>query len=114
MKNYSGLYYSAIHLAEIYSSRDTEKSLDYLKQAYEYSKQLNEPLYIAGATIELGDFYILRKDYENAYKYYIVAYNISKLSFNKENLSKIESRINDIKSKVIDSEFKRLQEKYDK
>lgn len=114
MKNYSGLYYSAIHLAEIYSARDTEKSLDYLKQAYEYSKQLNEPLYIAGATIELGDFYILRKDYENAYKYYISAYNISKLSFNKENLNKIEARIEDVKSKVVESEFKRLQEKYDK
>lgn len=77
-KNYSGLYYSAIHLAEIYSAQDTNKSLDFMMQALSYAKQLNEPFYIAGASLELGDYYMLRRDVDGAYRYFILAYNVAK------------------------------------
>jgi len=114
MKNYNGLYYSTSHLAEIYAPLDANKSLDYHKQALGYAKQLNEPFYIAGANLQLGDFYILRKDFEHAYKYFIAAYNVAKHSFSKDNLDKIESRIDDIKLRIKEDEFKILQEKYGK
>ena len=113
-KNYNGLYYSAIHLAEIYSSQDTNKSLDFMMQALSYAKQLNEPFYIAGASLELGDYYMLRRDVDSAYKYFISAYNIAKKSFTKDNLSKIQSRIDDIKHRLSEQDFKTLQEKYGK
>ena len=58
MKNYNGLYYSAIHLAEIYASGNDEKSLEYMNKALEYAKLLKEPFYIAGASLEIGDFII--------------------------------------------------------
>lgn len=114
MKNYNGLYSSASHLAEIYSSQDANKSLDYLKQALGYAKLLNEPFYLAGASIELGDYYLLRKDIEHAYKYFIEAYNVAKNSFTKDNLYKIQSRIEDIKRIVNEDKFIELQEKYGK
>ena len=113
-KNYSGLYYSAIHLAEIYSAQDTNKSLDFMMQALSYAKQLNEPFYIAGASLELGDYYMLRRDVDSAYKYFISAYNIAKKSFTKDNLNKIQSRIDDIKHRLNEQDFKKLQEKYGK
>lgn len=113
-KNYNGLYYSAIHLAEIYSSQDTNKSLDFMTQALSYAKQLNEPFYVADASLLLGDFYMLRRDVNNAYKYFISAYNVAKHSFSKDNLDKIQSRIDDVKRKLSEQDFKQLQDKYGK
>lgn len=113
-KNYNGLYYSAIHLAEIYSSQDTNKSLDFMTQALSYAKQLNEPFYVADASLLLGDFYMLRRDVNNAYKYFISAYNVAKHSFSKDNLDKIQARIDDVKRKLSEQDFKQLQDKYGK
>ncbi len=114
MNNYSGIYSSSLHLAEIYAPIDNQKTVEYIKKALDCARKLNEPFYIAGASLELGDFYLLRRDNENAYKYFIEAYAIAKNSFSKENLKKITSRINDIKSKIQPEEFEKLQEKYGK
>lgn len=114
MKNYNGLYASAIHLAEIYASGNDEKSLEYMNKALEYAKLLKEPYYIAGASLELGDFYYLRKEIELAYKYFMEAYKVAKISFTKDNLDKIVSRIDDIQKRVKEDEFLKLQEKYGK
>lgn len=114
MKNYNGLYCSAIHLAEIYSSSSDEKSLEYMNKAYEYAKLLKEPFYIAGAALEIGDFYFLRRNNELAYKYFIYAYTVAKDSFSKDNLDKITSRIDDVKKRLIPAEFEKLQGKYGK
>lgn len=114
MKNYNGLYHSTKHLAEIYSAENSEKSLEYMNQALDYAKQLNEPFYIAEAYLELGDYYFLRKDFEKAYKYFIDAYEIAKHTFSKDNLDKILSRLDNVKRRVPESEFDLLQEKYGK
>lgn len=114
MKNYNGLYHSALHLAEIYSAQDVEKSLECMNKALDYAKQLNDPFYIAEAYLELGDFYLLRKDFENSYKYFIDAYEIAKHMFSKDNLDKIISRLDNVKRRVTESEFNLLQEKYGK
>ena len=114
MKNYNGLYGSAIHLAEIYSSSDDKKSLEYMNKALEYAKILKEPFYIAGASLELGDFYFLRRDNEHAYRYFIEAYLVAKNSFTRDNLDKITSRLDDVKRRVGEAGFVKLQEKYGK
>lgn len=114
MRNYNGLYSSAIHLAEIYSASDETKSLEYMNKALEYAKLLKEPFYIAGAMLEIGDFYYLRKNYDNAYKYFIDAYRVAKTSFTQDNLNKITSRINDLQKRIKSDEYLRLQEKYGK
>jgi hypothetical protein len=114
MKNYNGLYTSSTRIAEIYATTDKEKALEYFNKALEYAKNLKEPFYIAGTYLELGDFYYLRKDIENAYKYFILTYNVAKQSFSKDNLDKISSRIDDVKRKVSEEEFLKLQEKYGK
>jgi len=114
MNNFSGIYSSSLHLAEIYAPIDEQKAVEYMKNALNCAQKINEPFYIAGASLELGDFYFLRRDNENAYKHFIEAYNIAKNSFSKENLAKITSRINDIKSKIRPEIFEKLQEKYGK
>lgn len=114
MKNYYGLYNSAIRLSEIYSSKNTAKSLEYLNSASEYAKKLNEPFYIAEADMLSGDFYFVRKDFEQAYKFFIEAFNTGKNSLTKDNLDKIKLRIEDIKHTVSENEFNRLREKYEK
>src|SRR5574344_922843 len=113
-KDYNGLYFSAGHLAEIYSSFDTEKALNYMTQALEYAKELKEAFYIANASLELGDYFFVRKNIEPAYKYFIEAYKIAQKSFTKENLNKIESRLEDIKRQVSEEQYQTLQDKYGK
>ncbi len=114
MKNYSGLYDSAIHLAEIYSSKEDVMTLEYMNKALEYAKMLNDPFFIAGAMLELGDFYFLRRDNEHSYKYFIEAYNVAKISLTGDNLDRIRSRIQDVEKRAPQSEFVKLQEKYGK
>ncbi len=114
MRNYNGLYVSAIHLAEIYSSKDDTKTVEYLHKALEYAKLMKEPFYIAGAALETGDYYFLRRDMEHAYKYFIDAYNVAKNSFTKDNLDKITTRIEDLKKRITEAELRKLQEKYGK
>lgn len=114
MRNYNGLYGSAIHLAEIYAASSDEKSLEYMNKALEYAKLLKEPFYIVGASLEIGDYYYLRKDFEKAYRYFMDAYNVAKISFTQDNLNKIVSRINDLQKRIKEDEFLKLQEKYGK
>ena len=113
-KNYNGLYGTAIHLAEIYASTDEEKSLEYMNKALEYAKLINEPFYIAGASVEIGDFYFLRKDYEKAYQSFIEAYKIAQNSFSKDNINKVASRIEDIQKRVTEEQMDSFEEKYGK
>ncbi len=113
-KNYNGLYNSEHALYEIYSSQDSEKSLYHLKNAYNYAKKINESYYISEISSELGNFYLLRKDFGNAYKYFLEAYNVSKL-LKQDNISeKYQSKVNYIKLFISDSDFEKLQEKYGK
>ena len=114
MKNYHGLYNSAIHLAEIFASKDDIKALEYMNMALEYAQMTKDPFYIAGALLELGDFYFVRRNMEFAYKYFIQAYNVAKVSFTKDNLDKITERLEDVKKRVTEQNLKLYQEKYGK
>ena len=113
-KNYNGLYSSARHLSEIFAPKDSTKSLEYLKQAYNYAKELNEPFYIADVSSEIGNFYLLRKDFENAYKYFVQAKNTAKTSMTKDNAQKFDSKIEYLKKFTPQEEFAKLEEKYGK
>jgi len=113
-KNYNGLYNSAVHLAEIFVSSDDSKAIKYMNKALEYAEILKEPFYIAGACLDLGDFYYLRRNNEKAFEYFIKAYNTAKNTFSKDNLDKITSRIDDIKKHIPEEIFNEYREKYEK
>ena len=113
-RNYNGLYSSARHLSEIFAPKDSTKSLEYLKHAYNYAKELNEPFYIADVSSEIGNFYLLRKDFENAYKYFVQAKNTAKTSMTKDNAQKFDSKIEYLKKFIPQDEFDKLEEKYGK
>ena len=113
-RNYNGLYSSTRHLSEIFAPKDSAKSLEYLKHAYNYAKELNEPFYIADVSSEIGNFYLLRKDFENTYKYFIQAKNTAKTSMTKDNAQKFDSKIEYLKKFIPQEEFMKLEEKYGK
>ncbi len=114
MNNYNGLYSSNRHLSEIFAPKDSAKSLEYLKQAFNYAKQLSEPYYIADVALEIGNFYLLRKDFENSFKYFVIAKNTAKTSMSKDNSEKFESKIEYLKKFISQEQFENLREKYDK
>lgn len=103
--NYNGMYLSSTKLAEIYTRRNPEKCLEYLKRAKAYALELNETFYIASSEIALGDFYYGRKENENALKHYISAHKLAQNNFSKDNISKITMRINDIKLRIGEDKF---------
>ena len=113
-ENYNGMYYSSIHLGEIYAAKNDALALKHLNNALEYATKLNEPFYIAGASIEIGEYHLKRRNFDEAYKMYINAYNVAAKSFTKDNLDKIQSRINDVKRRVPEEKFIQLQEQYGK
>ena len=113
-KNYNGLYSSERSLAEIYSSKDSNLSFEHLFNAYNYAKQLNEPYYMSDSASEIGNYYLLRKDFENAYKYFALAYDTIKNSSAKDNSEKLLSKMDYIKLFVSEEQFKEFQEKYGK
>lgn len=114
MKNYNGLYSSTRHLSEIYSSKNSSKSLEYLNQAYYFAKKLNEPYYITDLAFEIGNYYLLRKDFDNAYKYFILARNTAKISLLKDNEERFDSKLDYIKKYTSLEEYKELENKYGK
>ena len=101
-------------MSEIFAPKDSAKSLEYLKQAFNYAKQLSEPYYIADVALEIGNFYLLRKDFENSFKYFVLAKNTAKTSMSKDNSEKFESKIEYLKKFISQEQFENLREKYDK
>lgn len=99
-KNYNGMYTNAHSLAEIYSSKDENKSLHYLNLAKKYAKELNEPYYMIDISMEIGNYYLLRKDFQKTLSSYEEAYNIAKRSFSKDNTDKIKNKIDYVKNLI--------------
>lgn len=112
--NYNGLYYSSLHLGEIHAAKNDTLAIQYMNKALEYAKLLNEPFYIAGASVEIGEFYLRRRKFDLAYEAFINACKVAEKSFTKDNLDKIRSHLSDVKRRVSDEVFAQLQEKYGK
>ena len=113
-KNYNGLYVSSSRLAEIYSSTDDNKAMEYYNDALSYARKLNEPFYIVSTFLELADFYSLRRNFEFAYKNLIEAYKLAKTTLTQDNLDKIVSRLEELKKRITVAELMRYQAKYGK
>ncbi|MBP3820375.1 hypothetical protein J6G99_01865 [bacterium] len=96
VKNYNGLYLSARHLAEIFASKDEIKSLNWLIKAQAYAHQLNEPYYLEDISFEIGNYYLLRKNYKSALENFEEALKYS----SKENSDKISSKIEYVKGLI--------------
>ena len=96
-KNYNALYQTSKRLAEIYSGKDSSKSLKYLLNAYDYAKKLKEQYYIADISYEIGNYYLLRKNFELALKYMQEALDIAQSSLSKDDIARIKSKIDYIK-----------------
>ena len=110
-KNFNGLYYSYLRLAEIYTNTDKSTAIEYFNKAIEYADKTSDEFCIATAYIEAGDFYFNIKQYEFAYEKYA---HIRSLPLSNENKNKLTERINAVKSKVSTEKYKELSDKYDK
>ena len=96
-KNYNGLYSTVRHLSEIYSGKDASKSLKYLNMAYSFAKKLNEPYYIVDTSYEIGNYYLIRKEFSLALKYMEEALRVATSSLPEEDAVRIVSKIDYIK-----------------
>ena len=92
-KNYNGLYSTSRHLAEIYSGKNSEQALKYLESANSYARRLKEPYYIADIEYEIGNYYLLRKDFKESIKHLHEAKDIAGTSLPKEDVDRIEAKI---------------------
>lgn len=106
--NFNGIYNSSIQLAQMYKSKDFDKTVEFYKMAKNSAHKLNEPFYIASVNLNFGDFIIHYGQIENALKLYLEALAVAKDNFKPSNISKIELRINDIKSKIGEEKFNNI------
>ena len=111
-KNYNGLYSSSRHLSEIYSSRDSAKSLEYLLKSGEYAKELNEAFYMADIDSEIANYYLLRKDYENAYKYLHQALEVARTSLSQDNAQKFVQKVQYLQKFIPQDKIGQYRVKY--
>ena len=112
--NYDGIYYSAIHLANIYFSSSPKKSYQYIKMAKNSAEMLNDIFYIAQAHLLTGDYYYRTNKNEEALKEYITVYMSVKEEFSKENLKKVTDRIRDMELRLGEEKYTEIMKNYAK
>ena len=108
-KNLNGMYASSMKLAEIFSSKDIEKSVEYYNKSIEYAYKLNENFYIISATTALGDFYFNHNEINLSFKNYKIALDLTQNAQHNDNYNKIIQRIEDIKIKIGEERFNELE-----
>ena len=97
-KNYNGIYATSRHLADLYSGKSTQEALHYLEIANLSAQKLKEPYYLSDINYELGNYHLLRKNFEQALKYFDISLEIATNSLSKEDIDKIKAKIDYIKN----------------
>ncbi len=111
--NYDGIYYTALHIAQIYNNRHSELAYSYLKDAKQSAEFLNEAFYITEAHIALGDYYYNISDKsEEALIEYCSAKQVARNSQEEIDLKNIEKRINDMKLRMNKKTYSEIIKKY--
>lgn len=113
--NFDGIYYTALHIAKIYTLKGSKQALDYLIEAKKSAEFINEDFYIMQASIALGDYYYSRPaNYKDGLTEYFKAKSIAKNNSLSVDISKIERRIQDMKLRMDKNDYLQIERKYDK
>ena len=106
--NNEGLYYSYLKLAKILEEENDEKTHEYLVNALNSAKKLDDVSYQISAYIELGDYYTRNDYYKKALKSYVLVKSIAASNMLKDVEFQIDGKMNKIKTKLGEVEYLRL------
>ena len=107
--NYDGIYYNAIHLANIYVEEKSKKALKYLLEAKKSAEFLNEEAFIIESSIALGDYYYNKATTKKeSLQEYLKAQKIAENYNGSIDIDKINQRINDMKLRMSPDEFSEI------
>lgn len=112
--NHEGLFYSYTKLARLYKKDNQEKAHEILLKALSSAKRFDDITYAVTTYIEIGDNYLLAKDYKRAIKSYILAKRLIPEHTTEDLAEKINSRINKIKALLGETIFSNLVEEIKK
>ncbi len=113
--NFDGIYYTALHIAKIYTEQKSLNALNYLIEAKKSAEFINEGFYILESTLALGDFYYNNKNmHKKALIEYFKAKQVAENLSSEIDISKITQRINDMKLRLNSEEFSEIEAKYAK
>lgn len=111
--NYEGIYYNSLYLAKIFVKEDSDKALEYYKEAKQSAEFINEDFYILEATVALGDFYYNNKQMnKEALKEYFYAQKTANRLGESVDISKITQRIQDMKLRMEEKDFSEIESVY--
>lgn len=108
--NHEGLYFVYTKLSSLYENNDKQTSYKYLLSGLQAAKRLNDKLYIAGAYLEIGDYYYRQKANTQAIKAYLSAKHFIDTETDIENKNKIETRLKDLQIKIGKEKYKLIIE----
>lgn len=104
--NNSGIYASALKLAEMNSKHSPDKAELFFKKAIKSSLQLGDKNYKSAAYLEYGDFYMSHRNIRQALKCYVMALN--SVDNNKDLKQNILRRLKDLKIR-LGNKFEELE-----
>lgn len=105
--NNSGIYSSALKLAEMTSRQDPDKAEGFFKKAIKSSSQLGDKTYKSAAYLEYGDFFMNHRNIKQALKCYVIA--LHSVENNKDLKQKILQRLKDLKIR-LGTKFEELEQ----
>ena len=106
--NNEGLYYSYLKLAKIMEEQNDESTHEYLVNALNAAKKLDDVSYQISVYIEIGDYYVRNDYYKKALKSYTIVKSIAVNNMLKDIELQIENKMNKVKAKLGEVEYLRL------
>lgn len=111
-KNLTGVYFSARELSKLYEGDNIELAIEYLKEALNCAKEMQDGFKLAYAYLELGDLYYNFSQNDAALECYFEARQALGENILDENKEIIERRIKDMKIKMFEENFRKIEERY--
>ncbi len=104
--NNSGIYSSALKLAEMTSRHEPDRADGFFKKAIKSSLQLGDKTYKSAVYLEYGDFFMNHKNIKQALKCYVIA--LHSVENNRDLKQKILQRLKDLKIR-LGAKFEELE-----
>ncbi len=106
MENYEGLYESYTKLAKLYRVENAEKALDYLIDAVNCAKKLEDTSLVVYSYVDIGDFYLNQFNNKEAVRSYMLAKTLSGVDIDLDKI--IEQKLSRIKIAIGQDEYENL------
>jgi len=111
-KNYDGMYYTSLKLAQIIQKKLPDKALNYYLKAKECANLSEDKFSVVVSTIALGDYYFSQKRDDLSLREYFSILKLVKKEFSSEYIAKMEKRMNEIRFRIGDVRYNNILKDY--